>query len=156
MGKTKKKSCWGCHSLDVIGLGTQDGKQRFKCKNCGLFFTSSNRGVSRQNRFVSFKDWVLGWKTIPEISKSSGYNHRTQQTYFDFYLGKRPILHNKPSGKVNLLLDGTYFANKLCLVLYRDDLVKYTQLYRITDGEWYEEIKEDITNLLALGLQIEI
>lgn len=155
MGKTKKKRCWGCHSLDVIRWGMQGGKQRFKCKNCGLFFTSTNRGVSRQNRFVWFKQWVLGRKTIEAISKSSGYSPRTLQTYFDFYLSKRPVLHIKPSEKVNLLLDGTYFANKLCLVLYRDDHVKYTQLYRITDGEWYEEIKEDITNLLALGLQIE-
>jgi hypothetical protein len=70
-------------------------------------------------------------------------------------LGTRLVLHIKSSERVNLLLDGSYFPNKLCLVLYRDDHIKYTQLYRITDGEWYEEIKEDITNLLALGIQIE-
>lgn len=41
------------------------------------------------------------------------------------------------------------------MVLYRDDYILYTQLYRLTDGEWYEEIRDDIINLLALGLQIE-
>jgi hypothetical protein len=155
MEKTRKKRCWSCQSLNVIRWGKQHKKQRFKCKNCGLLFSSDNQGVSRKNRFIWFKEWVLGRKTIPEISKSSGYSRRTLQHYFEFYLSRRPVLHIKPSEKVNLLLDGTYFTNKLCLVLYRDDHIKYTQLYRITDGEWYEEIREDITNLLALGLQIE-
>ena len=39
--------------------------------------------------------------------------------------------------------------------MYRDNTIKYTQLYRLTDGEWYEEIKEDLENLLSLGVQIE-
>jgi len=41
------------------------------------------------------------------------------------------------------------------LVIYRDDAIKFTQLYRLTDGEWEEEIKEDLKNLLQLGVQIE-
>lgn len=61
----------------------------------------------------------------------------------------------KPSEKVNLLIDGTYFSNDLCLILYRDNSIKFTQLYRITDGEWYEELKEDLNNLLSLGVNIE-
>jgi len=28
-------------------------------------------------------------------------------------------------------------------------------LYRLTDGEWYEELKEDLENLLKLGVPIE-
>jgi transposase-like protein len=54
-----------------------------------------------------------------------------------------------------LLIDGTYFKGNLCLVVYRDDAIKFTQLYRLTDGEWEEEIKEDLKNLLSLGVQIE-
>jgi len=41
------------------------------------------------------------------------------------------------------------------LVLYRDNTIKFTQLYRLTDGEWYEELKEDLENLLSLGVNIE-
>lgn len=40
-------------------------------------------------------------------------------------------------------------------MLYRDNTIKYTQLYRLTDGEWYDEIKEDLENLISLGVQIE-
>ncbi len=61
----------------------------------------------------------------------------------------------RPSEKVNLLIDGTYFSNNLCLILYRDQHIKYTQLYRLSDGEWYEELKEDLQNLLSLGVQLE-
>jgi len=74
--------------------------------------------------------------TILQISHQSGYSPRTLQSYFDLYLSKRPVLHIKPSEKINLLIDGNYFTNKLRLVLYRDNHIKFTQLYRITDGEW--------------------
>ena len=60
-----------------------------------------------------------------------------------------------PSEKINLIVDGTYFSNNLCLIVYRDNTIKFTQLYRLTNGEWYEEIKEDLENLLALNVKIE-
>ncbi len=53
------------------------------------------------------------------------------------------------------MIDGTYFNNDLCLILYRDNTIKFTQLYRISNGEWYEELKEDLENLHALGVKIE-
>ena len=57
--------------------------------------------------------------------------------------------------KVNLLIDGTWFPNKMCLVVYRDERVKATLLYRLTDNEWEEEITEDIENLMSVGVEIE-
>ena len=152
---SKKKPCWGCKSTQVIKWGKQQGKQRFKCKNCGLLFTRSNIGVKSSNRFIWFKEWVIGRQTISRLSRESKYSERSLKRYFHSYLSTPPILSVRPSEKVNLLIDGTYFRKDLCLVLYRDNKIKYTQLYRITDGEWYEEIKEDLTNLLLLGVQIE-
>ena len=55
-----------------------------------------------------------------------------------------PQWHIQRREKVNLLIDGTWFPNKLCLVVYRDERVKATLLYRLTDNEWEEEITEDI------------
>lgn len=54
-----------------------------------------------------------------------------------------------------MLIDGTYFKNKLCLVLYRDNNIKDTLIYRVTDGEWFDELCEDLSNLLRFGIQIE-
>lgn len=51
-------------------------------------------------------------------------------------------------------MDGTYFA-KFCLVAYQDNFDGYTQLIRFTDGEHFEEVKEDLTNLLLLGVKLE-
>jgi transposase-like protein len=51
-------------------------------------------------------------------------------------------------------MDATYFK-KFCVVCYQDDEDNYTQLIRITDGEYYHEIKEDLDNLIKLGVQIE-
>jgi len=51
-------------------------------------------------------------------------------------------------------MDATYF-NQFCMVAYQDDYDGYTQLIRFTDGEHVEEIKEDLTNLLLLGVKLE-
>jgi transposase-like protein len=56
--------------------------------------------------------------------------------------------------KINLRIDGTYF-NHFCLIAYQDDYDGYTQLIRFSDGEHFEEIKEDLQNLIELGLTLE-
>lgn len=151
----QKKRCWACGFTDSIKWGHQSGKQRYKCKNCGILYTASNHGVSKANRFVWFEKWVVERNTFSELSMTSGYSDRTLRRYFYEYLSKPPVLSVYPSEKVNLLIDGTYFTNGLCLILYRDNTIKFTQLYRLTDGEWFDEMAEDLSNLLRLGVQIE-
>lgn len=141
--------------MNVIKWGTQQGKQRFKCQFCGILFTNASLFTKKTNQKVWFQHWVIGRQTIPQISKSSGYSERTLKRMFSYYLSQSPVYAVKPSEKVNLLIDGTYFSKDLCLVLYRDNTIKFTQLYRLTDGEWYDEMKEDLENLLKLGVQIE-
>ena len=51
-------------------------------------------------------------------------------------------------------MDATYFE-KFCLLCYQDNEDGYTQLLRFSEGEYYEEIKEDLGNLIKLGVQIE-
>ncbi len=70
------------------------------------------------------------------MSVQSGCNERNLRCWFDEYLSNYPLWEIRHSEKLNLMIDGTYFANKLCLVLYRDNNVKATILYRLTDGEW--------------------
>lgn len=139
----------------MIKWGKQGGKQRYKCKNCSVLSTASNKGVSSANRFIWFKSWVIGRQTFAQISHQSSYSERTLKRYFYQYLKKPPDFTIRPNEKLNLLIDGTYFSRDLCLILYRDNTIKYTQLYRFSSGEWYEELKEDLQNLLSLGLNIE-
>ncbi len=151
----KKKRCWACESLDTTKWGKQQNKQRFRCKNCGILFTSQNKSVSKSNRFIWFKKWIIGRRTLEQLVQESGYSEKTIRRYFANYLSNPPTLSVYPSQKVNLLIDGTYFSNGICLVLYRDNTIKFTQLYRFSNGEHYIKIKEDLHNLLNLGVQIE-
>ena len=89
------------------------------------------------------------------MSKESGYGLRTLKRYFHSYLLKPPSLPIYPKERLNLLIDGTYFSNDICLIVYRDNTIKFTQLYRLTGGEYFNEIKEDLDNLLKLNISIE-
>lgn len=51
-------------------------------------------------------------------------------------------------------MDATYFKH-FCMVCYQDHEDGYTQLIRFTNGEHFEEIREDLNNLIQLGVQIE-
>ena len=51
-------------------------------------------------------------------------------------------------------MDATYFV-KFCMICYQDDFDGYTQLIRFADNENYQEMKEDLENLIKLGIQIE-
>lgn len=147
--------CSKCCSLNTIKKGKFGDIQRHYCKSCGHYFTHRRADVSVHNRMTWFRQWVEYGHTIEYISKRSGYSERTLKNYFYQYLTNYPTWHIRLAEKVNLLIDGTYFANKVCLVLYQDNNVKATQLYRLTDGEWLEEIIEDLNNLISLGIRIE-
>jgi len=106
-----KKSLFNCKSADVIKWGNQNGKQRYKCKTCGLLFIRKHTGVSDKNKFVWFEDWVVGRQTIGQVSIQSGYPVRTLMRYLHACLAKPPVFSVYPSERVNLLIDGTYFTN---------------------------------------------
>lgn len=155
MVSTRNKLCPHCGSKHVLKWGSTSLHQRFKCKVCGKTYVRSRAEISASNRLVWFRQWVEHGHTIEYISRRSGYSERTLKRYFYDYLKNYPTWHIRPAEKVNLMIDGTYFTNKVCLVLYQDHNVKATQLYRLTDDEWLDEIKEDLNNLLSLGIRIE-
>lgn len=152
--KLKKKRCWACGFLDVIKWGKQAGKQRFKCKNCGILFTRNAPETKFQNRFIWFKKWILERQTFATLSRDSGLSKKTLQRLFLTYLEHSPEVKIIKRKNVNLRIDATYFR-QFCVVCYQDDLDGYTQLIRVSDGEHYTEIKEDLTNLIKIGVQIE-
>lgn len=120
-----------------------------------MLFTRSNKVVKRNNQFIWFKKWVLNRQTIAQLSKESKYSIRNLKSLFHSYLCKPPVLSFYPNEYLYLLVDGSYFSNDICLIVYRDSQIKFTQLYRISDGEHYTEIKEDLENLRCLGVKIK-
>ena len=155
MAKTRRERCPHCGFLDVIKWGRRANHQRYKCKKCGSLFTFRRKDISKANRFVWFEWWILRKQTITQISELSGYSERQLHRWFEEYLDSYPQWEVQRREKVNLLIDGTWFPNKMCLVVYRDETVKTTLLYRLTDDEWEEEIREDLENLQLIGIEIE-
>ena len=155
MPKTRRERCPQCGFLDVIKWGKQSGHQRYKCKNCGTIFTFRRKDISKKNRFVWFEWWILMKQTVPQISQLSGISERQLYRLFDEYLDEYPQWEIQRREKVNLLIDGTWFPNKMCLIVYRDETVKATLFYRLTDEEWENEIREDLENLMSAGVEIE-
>jgi len=59
-------------------------------------------------------------------------------------LHKAPVLEFSNTDEIYLFLDGTYFSNDIFLVVYRNFHLRSMQLYKMTNGEHFEEIAEDL------------
>ncbi len=117
-------------------------------------FTQNRPEQRLKNKFIWFKKWILERQTYKTLTRDSGYSKDTLQRTFYAILEQAPKVKIIQRNNVNLRMDATYFE-KFCLVCYQDDFDGYTQLIRFTDKEDYFEMKEDLENLIKLGIQIE-
>ncbi len=83
------------------------------------------------------------------LVRDSGMSQSSIQRLFHLYLKSPPHNLIKSKDKVHLIIDGTYFSNGLCLVLYYDYDIQYVHLFRETNQEKFKEIKEDLINLMS-------
>ena len=140
--------------MDVIRWGKRQGKQRFKCKNCEILFTRNDSVQRLENRFIWFKKWILERQTFKTLSRDSGLSIDTLQRTLYVFLEQSPTVKILKRNNVHLRIDATYFK-QFCMLSYQDHTDGYTQLIRFSDGEHYQEIKEDLANLIQLGVRIE-
>jgi hypothetical protein len=138
----------------VIKWGIQSGKQRYKCKDCGLLFQWDNDSVKDANRFVWFKKWIIERQVYRYLIRDSGMSTSSIQRLFKRFLSQAPEVQIKLKHKTHLLIDGSYFPNGLCLILYYDHDIRYVQLYRNTTEEKFKEIYEDLLNLKKMGVDV--
>lgn len=134
--------------------GKQNGKQRYRCAHCYHNFIFLNDGVRKANQFVWFYKWVMERQVYQHLVRDSAMSQSSLQRLFKFYLKAPPENTIESKGHVHLLIDGTYFENGLCLILYYDYDIQYVQLFRETNQEKFKEIKEDLLNLKKLGTQV--
>ena len=117
-------------------------------------FTRTNPGAGYKNQFVWFEKWISERQVYKYLVRDSGLSQSSLQRLFKHYLEQAPEVAIRSKVKAHLLIDATYFPNDLCLVLYYDHDIRYTQLYRMTDRERYEQMREDLENLKVLGVDI--
>ena len=151
-GKKRKIRCPLCGFLETIKKGKLDGSSSYFCKNCNSYFTDRRVHISKQNMFVWFEKWVRDKQSISQISAVSGYSERTLKRYFYKVLPTCPTWQIQKREKVNLLIDETYFTNKVCLLLYRDNNIKMTILYRLTNQEALRDLTEDLLAIKSVGI----
>ncbi len=147
-------ACPICNLHAVQKWGKQNNKQRYRCSNCYHNFTLRNEGVKKANQFVWFYKWVMERQVYQHLVRDSNMSQSSLQRLFQFYLKEPPVNAISSKGNVHLLIDGTYFENGLCLILYYDYDIQYVQLFRQTNQEKFKEIKEDLLNLKKLGTQV--
>lgn len=150
----KGKKCNVCGSNKLHKDGKRNGKQRYQCSECYANFTIKNTSVKKSNQFIWFKKWVMERQVYSTLVRDSKMSQKTLQRLFNEYLKSYPVIEIKSKSKVHLLVDGSYFPNGLCLILYYDYDINYVQFYRETTQEKYKEIKEDLENLQKLGVDV--
>ena len=132
----------------------QNGKQRYFCKQCNFSFLLLRHDVKNKNEFIWFKKWIIERQVYKYLVRDSGYSQSKIQRIFNQYLNSAPVVEIRSKTRVHLLIDGSYFPNGLCLILYYDHNLRYVQLYRETNQEKYTEIKEDLQNLKILVVDV--
>lgn len=150
----RRLRCPKCGSLDNIKWGARSGIQRYKCSECGHMFSARRKEITSSNRFIWFKKWVSGRMTIDEIADRSGYSTRQLHRWFDEYLDTSPSWTMNTSKPIYLLIDGTYYSDDHCLIVYRAENLKRTIFYRFTTHEDDDEIASDLINIRDLGYDV--
>lgn len=148
------RKCPVCGSSNTIKKGKRNGKQRYHCVDCFHNFSGGNKSVADANQFVWFRKWVMERQVYKYLVRDSGISQSSIQRLFNKYLSAPPQNTIRSKSNVHLLIDGTYFSNGLCLMLYYDSDLQYVQLYRHTNKEKYKEIKEDLENLKLMGVSV--
>ena len=69
----RRLRCPNCGALDTLKWGVRNGVQRYKCRNCQSLFSARRKEISKSNRFIWFKKWVLGKMTVEDIAESDDH-----------------------------------------------------------------------------------
>jgi hypothetical protein len=138
----------------VIKWGIRNGIQRYKCRSCQSLFSARRKDISKSNRFPWFRKWILGKMTVEDIAATSGYSSRQLHRWFDEYLDEYPTWIIKTTVPIYLLIDGTYYSNDHCLIVYRAANLKRTIFYRFCKTEDDDEIASDLINIRSMGYDI--
>lgn len=150
----RRQRCPKCGSLNIIRWGFRDSRQRYKCQDCGTSFVKHKEGVSKSNRLIWFCKWVLGKQNIGDIAHDSGYSARQLHRWFDEYLDMSPCWTKTTFRPIYLLIDGTYYSDDHCLIVYRAENLKRTIFYRFTSHEDQNEIASDLISIRDLGYNV--
>lgn len=98
---------------------------------------------------------MLERQTLALLARDSGHGLTSLKRLFWGWLARAPTFQIQSKERSHLMIDGAYFSNGLCLVLYYDSDSRYTQLYRFSHKEDFREMREDLENLRRMRVGVE-
>lgn len=98
----KEPICPKCFHEKVVKSGVIRERQRFKCKECGYFFTVDKLGKSIDSYYVvKALQLYLEGVSYREIERILGISHVTVMNIVRKHIGERPFLNKyNPSYKI--------------------------------------------------------
>jgi transposase-like protein len=119
------KICKKCYGKSIQKFGKTDGRQRYKCMNCGYIFRSSRRisvSETKKNQDL-FLEYSIHKQTLSELADDSSLSvrtiHRKLTSIFKEKIEISQLYHNirlnpylSQYTSSILILDATFFGRK--------------------------------------------
>lgn len=87
---------------------SSQGKQRWKCVDCGHTYTWKNIGNKQLRQQVWFRRWIIEGYTFRQLAQQSGHSRATIQRIINYWLSQWPAFAGDLSSCRYLVLDGTF------------------------------------------------
>ena len=131
----------------MVHNGFRDGKQRYKCKECGRRFT----GGIRRDKSQVITDYVDGKQTIIQLAAKYKVSERTIRRDLE----SMRFVRNKAKYKeVTVQLDTTYWGRKFGLMVIKDALRNKVLWHKYVYNETINQYIEGISWLESQGFKI--
>ena len=131
----------------MVHNGFRDGKQRYKCKDCGRRFT----GGIRRDKSQVITDYVDGKQTIIQLTVKYKVSERTIRRDLECMRFVRKKAKHK---EVTVQLDTTYWGRKFGLMVIKDALRNKVLWHKYVYNETINQYMEGISWLESQGFKI--
>lgn len=136
---------------------TSQGKQRWKCSDCGSSFVGRSVDYRRLRQRVWFERWISEGYSVRQLSQQSGYSASTIRRILTHWLSKSPPESTVFSGCRYLVIDGTYLQSRECSLVVFMDVERGEVLHGAYDvAEESRSMLELCRLLFARGLSPEV
>ena len=131
----------------MVHNGFRDGKQRYKCKECGRRFT----GGIRRDKSQVITDYVDGKQTIIQLAAKYKVSERTIRRDLE---SMRFVRKKAKYKEVTVQLDTTYWGRKFGLMVIKDALRNKVLWHKYVYNETINQYMEGISWLESQGFKI--
>ncbi|HLP05537.1 MAG TPA: hypothetical protein VK152_08925 [Paludibacter sp.] len=153
--KNKKGKVLGLPKFACNSLGQTVGQTTFQVQRMRVAIYQEQSGSQPRESF----HMVSRLDSRQANLRPNKFGRRVQHTetlkrYFEACLSDHPTWKIRTAEKLNLLIDGPTLPIKSAWYCM-NHIVKSTLMYRLTAGEWLDEMIEDLQNLINLGVCVE-